>query len=97
MREEIARIRACIKEEFGLEDVCWSAEWNRTQCLGSFRSVGKQGLVADVSEGEDGLVVQFSADMNFKCFDYFKPGNVIEGNSDSGFEALARKALNRPH
>ena len=35
--EEILRIKACLKEEFGFEDVSWSAEWNRAQCLGSFR------------------------------------------------------------
>jgi len=49
VREEIVRIKASLKDDFGFEDVSWEAEWNRTQCLGSFRSLHR--IVGETPDG----------------------------------------------
>jgi len=38
IREEIVRVKERLRQ-FGLGEIIWAAEWNRTQCLGSFRSL----------------------------------------------------------
>jgi len=62
IREEILKIKANLEEEFGFEDISWSAEWNRTQCLGSFRSLYR--IVTETPDGSryfSGKTIVFSA------------------------------------